>query len=371
MFIKGKFLEEGAPTSAAIGGGASAAPKSVSEVFDSASQHYFGGDDDEQGDAIDEDTDGSEEFTGEENTEEAPATPEWTSETDAPKPEAEAFKPYVFNGKVFGNEMVQEFKSEEELNKVITKGLAAPQLYKAHQDLKAKLAELEPDAQYGRDLANMAKEDPKGLMELMAEDLIPEEVLAEWVHEKYTHFSTLAKMTPEQRAERARIREAERIIEERNYARQETERLNKARESATAEHEKRQFQAWQGSEVAKWESKIPVEHRESVKTAMRAVVAMAKSSLDAGQKVTFKEMSKQLETILSPITHAKSPAQARREAGKAMEDKKKAATAALQGATKSGGGQAQPQKAPEKMKAEDVFNWAINRVGSGHSKFRS
>lgn len=372
MFIIGRFMNEGGPSAAALDTPAPTGPTTIEGVFDAASDHYFGGED-EPTEGEGEEFDGSEDVVSTDDdadtSDDGAKPPEWNSESDKPKPEVEKFKPYVFNGKVFGEDQVHEFNSEEDLDKVITKGLAATKLFSAYKELKSKVSDLESRAEYGENLQAMAKEDPKGLMDLIAEDLMPENILAEWVHDRYTQFSQLAKLTPEQRAERQRVREAERIIEERKLAKQEADRIVNEREKLKAEKEKKDFDMWRGSELTKWTQKIPKEHGESVNTALRAVVAMAKTRLENGEKVSFKQMSTDLERFLGPLVNSKSPAQMRREQGKAMENKKNTSTAALQGATRTG----TPAKAPPAgpKKAEDVFDWAMKRVASGHAKLKA
>jgi hypothetical protein len=123
--------------------------------------------------------------------------------------------------------------------------------------------------------------------------------------------------------------------------------------------------------MQKWQSKVPEQYKESVEASLRAVVALAKSKLDSGKKVTFAEMTRELEKFLIPMTHAKSPAAARREAGKAMEAKKNQATAALQGAARSG---SRPAPAPQTVKvnsAADVFDRFRDMIGSGHKKLKN
>ena len=373
MFSISRFLNEGGPSAAALGGAdagsAAKAPSSVSEVFDAASEHFFGEEDPVDGVETDEVTDDTDATDDADTSDDSGKPPAWSEESEKPKPEVEKFKPYVFNGKVFGEDQVHEFKSEDELNKIITKGLAAPKLHQAYKQLKSEVEDLKGRAEYGENLQAMAKEDPKGLLDLIADDLMPEDVLAEWVHDRYESFSKLAKLTPEQRAERQRVREAERIIEERKLAKQEADRLSQEREKLKADREKKDFELWRGSELTKWTQKIPKEHGESVNTALRAVVAMAKTRLENGEKVSFKQMSTDLERFLAPLVNAKSPAQLRREQGKAMENKKNASTAALQGATRTGAPAKAPAAGPKSV--EDVFDWAAKRVASGHAKLKA
>ena len=351
--------------------------KSAADVFDAASKHFFGQEDEdtatEDESEVVEGTEEGEpsEGTETENNQFTDENPETQEQKQQKK--VNEFAPYSFKGKVFGKEKVQEFKSKRELDDAIAKGLAAPQLYKMTKEYKTKLAELEPDATWARDAAAMAKENPAELLDLIADELISDEhedVIAEWIYNRYERFAKLAKMTPEEREREKRLREAERIIEERRYLAQEAERVKQERERSAAEDEKRQFTSWRQSEAQKWLQKIPTEYRESVDAAMRAVVAVARARLDAGHKVTFKDMSKELDKILAPYLHAKSPTQARREAGQAMEAKKNQATAALQGATRQPSQSRSTQGAPVKS-AGDVFDRFAQLVASGKMKLRN
>ena len=337
--------------------------KSASDVFDHAKNMFK--EDDSNFD--EDDVEVSDEHSSGENA-------EGTSEVDqgdqtTQKPPAQ-FSPYSYKGKVFGEDRVQEFKTQKELDSVISRGLAAQHLYKAHQETKAKLAELEPDAQWGRDLAAMVKSEPKEFLDLLRDELIPQEVLAEWVHDAYQNFSNLAKMDPETRAKEQRLREYEKMLEERKYLEQEHIRLQEQKARAIEEEESRKFQAWHTAETQKWSAKVPAEYRESVNKAMRAVVGQAKAELDAGKKVTLKELTKNLEDILAPYAHAKSPSQHRREAGAATEQRRQASSTALQGAVNSAQRSTPTQTSNKPMSVEDVFNWASKRVASGQSKLR-
>jgi hypothetical protein len=287
------------------------------------------------------------------------------------QPAKPQFSPISYKGKVFGEDVAQEFKTQKELDSALQKSFAAQHLYTAHKNLKQQMAELEPDANFGRDVIAMAKQTPKDLLNLLRDDLIPEEVLAEWVHEEFMRFSKVAKMTPEQRDYEKRLKEAERIIEERQYLEQENKKLSEQRRLAAEEAEKKEFNLWHQSEMAKWTAKVPEEYREAVNKAMRNVVSWAKVQLDSGKSLTTRELSKELEVILKPYTFAKNPAQQRREAGKATEQRRNAATSALQGVTGAAQRQAQtPQQSGPKT-AADVFDWAQKRVAQGASKLRS
>lgn len=337
--------------------------KSASDVFDHARDMFKEDDSNFDDDGV--------EVSDEHNTgEDAVGTSENDQGEQTPQKPAAQFSPYSYKGKVFGEEHAQEFKTQKELDSVISKGLAAQHLYKAHQDIKAKLAELEPDAQWGRDLVSMVKSEPKEFLDLLRDELIPQEVLAEWVHDAYQNFSNLAKMDPETRAKEQRLREYEKMLEERKYLEQENMRLQEQKARAVEEEENRKFQAWHTAETQKWAAKVPVEYRESVNTAMRAVVGQAKAELDAGKKVTLKDLTKNLEGILAPYVHAKSPSQHRREAGAATEQRRQASSTALQGAVNSAQRSTPTQTSNKPTSVEDVFNWASKRVASGQSKLR-
>jgi hypothetical protein len=368
MFFKGRFLKaEGDVTSASV---SAATPQftDASSVFDAAKDLFK--DDDNVTDDENYDSDGDTNTFGE-NGEQAELsiddlTPETPKDAQPAKPQ---FSPISFKGKIFGQETAQEFKTQKELDAVISKGLAAQHLYTSHKQIKQQLAELEPDANFARDIMAMAKDSPKELLDLLKDDMIPEEVLAEWVHDQFMNFSKIAKMTPEEREYQKRLKEAERIIEERRWLEQENNKLSEQRKLAAEEAEKKEFGLWHQTEMQKWSAKVPTEYREAVSKAMRNVVSWAKVQLDAGKQVSLKELSKELDAILTPYTFAKSPSQHAKEAGKAGEQRRAAATSALQGVVGNAQRQAQPQqKGPQT--AEDVFSWAQKRLAQGASRLR-
>lgn len=377
MFINSRFWNEGGPTAAALptdtGSAASDSsstqkPMSAADIFDAAKSHYFPDDEDAETDETQsEDGDASE--SAEDSESEETRTEPWTDKPEKDPPPVEPYKPYVFNGKVFGKDQVMEFKTQKELDRTLAQGLAAPVLYKKTKELQAKIAELEPDATYARDLVAMAKESPRELLDLIRDELMDQKTMAEWVHDNYQEFSRLAKMSDEERAREERIREANRIIEERKWLEQEGKRLQEANAEAQQAAEKREFDTWHRTEVSKWTQKVPKEYGESVQTAIRAVVAMARAQIDSGKQVTYREMSRELDKLLTPYQHAKNPAQQRREAARTMEQKKNQATTALQNATRAPATKPAQQGVPVKS-AADVFDQVKTLIGQGKLKMR-
>lgn len=352
-------------------------PTTAEGFFDAARDQFFGEDKDDVGT-----TDETEGTVSDESGETGDSpSDEFTKEsllgdgtTEAAKP-ADAppeFKPYEFKGKVLGQEVAKKYETQKELNKVIAQGEAAPALYQEYKTLLEWKASVEEDVQYSQDFLKMQTEDPAGLLNLLRDELIPQEVMATWVYDTYQDFKRLAEMGEGEREREMKYREAQRIIQGNKDLQEERTKLEKEKVAQTEKTEQEKFSQWHKKETDSWIKKVPMEYRESVKTAMEAVVAMAKAKLDVGKKVTFREMSQWLDQMLAPAVHSKSPAQMKRDAGKAMEDKKNQSTNALRGGiSNAAANPAQGQPKPGPVTAESIFDRFGKLVGEGKVKLRN
>jgi hypothetical protein len=348
-------------------------PTTAEGFFDAARDQFFGDDEEDVGTTDEQGTEGTNET---EETDEASdeLSPDALAPEGGEKPaEAPAaFKPYEFKGKVLGQEVAKKYETEKDLNRVIAQGEAAPALYQAYKEIQDWKASVTEDLQYAQDFLKMQTEDPAGLLNLLREELIPEEVMANWVYEAYQDYKKLAEMSKDEREKEMRVREAQRIIQGNKDLEADRAKLLQEKEEQTQKTEKAKFDQWRNKEVDSWTKKIPVEYRESVKIAMESVVARAKAKLDAGVKVTFREMSQWLEALLAPAVHAKSPSQMKREAGRALENKKNESTNALRGGISSAAANARQgpvQTGP--VTAASVFDRFSDMVGQGKMKLRN
>ncbi len=350
-------------------------PTTAEGFFDAAKDQFFGDDESDVGttdeaagtEGTADDTD-----TGESSDELTQESLSDGTEVAKPADAPAEYKPYEFKGKVFGQEVAKKYETQKELDRVIAQGEAAPKLYQEYKNLLEWKSSVEEDLQYSQDFLKMQTEDPAGLLNLLRDELIPQDVMANWVYEAYHDFKKLAEMGEVEREREMKLREAQRIIQGNKDLESERAKLAQEKEAQTEKTEREKFDQWRNKSVADWTKKVPAEYRESISTAMEAVVAMAKAKLDAGKKVTFREMSDWLEKMLAPAVHAKSPSQMKREAGKAMEDKKNQSTNALRGGISSAAanaGQAPAKTGP--VTAANVFDRFSDLVGAGKMKLRN
>lgn len=285
----------------------------------------------------------------------------------------EDFKPYTFKATVNGEEVERTFNSKEDLDRALARAEFAPKLYNQVRKMESEMAPLREDAEFGNDVLAMAENDPKSLLDILDQDLIRQDVMSSWVYDKYQDYSKLAKMTPQEQQTYAMQREAEKIIENDRYRRQQDEDRRKRDEQTRIENETKQFNTWLQREESKWIKDVPPEYRRNVATAIRTVVGYARRELDANKRVTFKEMSGMIHDILAPYKSSRSPAANEREVAKAVENKKSRATAAVQRAARNASGQRPAQSGSKGRKAytvEDIFNGAEAAIRTGRSKLR-
>ena len=351
-------------------------PTTAEGFFDAAKNQFFGGDDeqdDSEGSVGEEGTEG-ETTTSDDSSDDAldpsalgvDGQPEAGKATEAPK-----FAPYEFKGKVLGQEVAQKFESQKAMDRVIAQGLAAPQLYKQYQEVLQWKETVKDDIQYGQDLITMTKEDPKGLLDILKNDVIPQEVMADWVYEAYQDFKRLAEMGKGEREKELKYREAQRIIESHKQLEKDQEALKIAKQAEIERSEKQKFDDWHKKESGIWGGKVPPEFKASVKTAMDAVVAMARARIDGGQKVTYREMSQWLSDILGPAVNSKSPGQIRKDTAKALEDKKNQSTGALQRGMSQAAANPPSSQQKRPATAEDIFDQAKRMISQGRAKLRN
>jgi len=346
------------------------APMTAEGMFDAARNHFFPDDNDEDGEvaSTDDEGDTGESQSGEGESDDVVPGAALGGETEGEK---KSFSPYEFKGKVLGEEVSKKFESEKELNKALAQGLAAPKLYSAYKEMLQWKETIKEDLQYAQDLSTMSKEDPKALLNLLSDEMIPQEVLMDWVYEKFQDFKRIANMSDAERERELKLREAQRIIESNKQLQEDRERLETEKQQLLELDERKKFDSWKSKEVDTWLKKVPPEYKNSVEHSMRAVVAMARAEIDAGKRVTFKQMSQWLSDILAPAVNSRSPSSMKKEAGRIMEQKKNQSTDALRGAVSKANAN-QVNKAPQRpARAEDIFEQAKAAIAQGRMKLRN
>lgn len=279
-----------------------------------------------------------------------------TSTADA----ASDFKPYKFEGKVNGEQVVQEFKSKKEMDITLARGIQAPKIYEAYQTTKAELEKIREDAEWGQTLQSLARENPREFFEHVIEELIPEAEVADWVADKYNEYANLARMPPEQRELVLFKKQAEKAMKEQEAANKAKQAAEAAQEKARAEREKAEFANWRNRELKNWESKLPDSVKANMDDYLRAVAMTAQAHLNAGRSYGLKEMSEHLAKLLQPMVISSNPSQQKREELNNVNNRNAAEKNKLRNMAQENDGR--PGNKPKSM--DDIWNMAAKKAVS-------
>lgn len=211
------------------------------------------------------------------------------------------FKPYSFKGKVNGEDVAQEFKSQKELDRTIANGLIAPKIHAAYTSLQKEVSGLREAAEWANGLVNLAKESPAEFFTHVVETMIPERDLAEFVWQKSQHYTKLANMTPEDRKRHDTHLAAEKILRDQAHAAEMAAEAREQQEKARYAQEKLQFETWRNQEIKYWESRLPESIHADIPNYIRYIAAYAEKQLDHNPDYGPKEWSKELAKLLNPM----------------------------------------------------------------------
>jgi hypothetical protein len=224
------------------------------------------------------------------------------------------YKPYEFKGKVSGEDVVQKFETQKDLDRTLANGLLAPKIYEAFTSLKKEAASLKSDAEWAQGLVGLAKENPAAFFDHVANEMVDERDLALWVHKKYHEFESLARMSPDQLQMHRNNKAAEKLLREQAYNEELAAEAREQQEKALVAQEKVQFEAWRTSEINKWQNKLPETAQKKLPEIMELVAARALRHIDAGREYSYKRMSQDIAGLLSAyVPNTQSPAASKRE----------------------------------------------------------
>lgn len=211
------------------------------------------------------------------------------------------FKPYSFKGKVNGEDVAQEFKSQKDLDRTIANGLIAPKIHAAYTSLQKEVGGLREAAEWANGLVSLAKESPAEFFTHVVETMIPEEALMDFVFNKNQHYTKLANMTPEDRKRHNTNIAAEKILRDQAHAAEMAAEAREQQQKALAAQEKAEFANWKTKEVSYWRSRLPESVQDKVEDYIRYVAAYAEKQLDRNPDYSYPDMSKELAKLLSPL----------------------------------------------------------------------
>lgn len=358
-------------------GSESDSPVFAEDVFDKAIEHYTskpspvgnkqldadnGSDSDDQ---TQMQNDGGEE-------KDSTTTEEGSEDTQVAESTESEFKPYSFKGSVFGKEIDKNFESPEELNRVISKGLASETLYKRLKERDSIIEQLKADAESGKEFEQMAKEDPSRLMDLLIENYMDEQTAANKVLGLFDHYRNLARMSPEEREKDRKLKLADKLIREREAAEKAQQAATEREQQLKLEQQKADDRNWANTELRKQTARFQNLNPEVVKQQILNVMTRVKLSRQEGKPMSMQQATKLLNTYLQPFEQLSSPSATKKRLGDAVNQKKESATSTIQNAARQQARNTSNADAGSSgpMDSEDVFNLIKNKVARGEFKLR-
>lgn len=228
----------------------------------------------------------------------------------------ETWQPYRFKGVVAGEEKEVTFKTKEELDKTIARGLVAPKIYTEYKQLKSQMETLKEDAEWANEVDRLAREEPEQFFEnvvlaytQLADEKVAERfeaALADFVHKRYQYYYELAQMSEEQLKMHKQLQAAERIARENARLQELKEEMERKEREAQAARERAEFEGWKQRELTKWVREVGEEHKADILEYMRIVASHAMVQINNGKQYTYKDMSAHLEKLLNPLKQLKS-----------------------------------------------------------------
>lgn len=363
------FLNDGANSSSSASTGANtsstpAAPTTLNGAFDMAVNAVkdqpeisspFDDDEEEYVDPLEN----KEQVMGEKGA----VSSDVTTESEPP-----AFSPYSFKGKVLDQEVAKEFKTQKELDACIQRGLAAPRLYQDLKSLQEQTASLKEDSEVLNNWFTMAEKTPKDFLEFVFNEMeLPEEVMMEFVADKFEVFKKTLSMSPGEREMQAKIKAAERIMAERQaFEKAQKEASEKAQKEAQ-EADRKVVTNWKANAENTWKQSLPSSYHKTVEEAISMTLAWGKEYVNAypNQPLphVLKECDKKLKSLLTHLKNVQTPEQAKKAAANAIADKSKEATSSLQGI--AGSKQQKSDTPNKKLTNDDLWNNLIEGARSG------
>jgi hypothetical protein len=235
---------------------------------------------------------------------------------------------YQFEGLVGEKNIVLDIQDKAQLDKMISKAIAAQDLYKEHKKMSAELSTYKEKAELLDQIDQLTEKDPIKFMDNLVEDLTEEqeEKFADWL---LVQADNLRKSKVDRERDRI-LRDAQRIRQEKQMDIQRHERLMQQQEEVRLKSEQQQLSSWANSEFSKYSAKLPAEYKGWVDEQIKYVVAKSRQIMDNGDDVTFEDLSRMLHTQIKPVLGRATPNQVRQEIGKATDAKRQQSLSKLQ-----------------------------------------
>jgi len=346
----------------------------AADIFDQAAVHHFGnkppivGTEEIPGATESADDDTGNQLSGE-DTEETVNDGDNTQNTEATESE---FKPYSFKGRVFGEEVETKFESPEDLNKIISRGLASETLYKKMKEKDTVIQSLNADAESGREFESLARENPEALLDLVIEKYMDDERAATKVLKLFEHYREQARMTPEQREHARKLKVADQLIREKEAAQAAAKEAETKQTELRVQQQKVEDRNWANFELKRLTNRFQNLDADLVKQQILNVMTQVRLSRQQGNEMTHQQATQLLARYMKPFEKLTSPAETKRRLGDAINQKKQQSADTIGNAAR----QQIQRQAPVRGEASgpidpvDAFDIIKQRVASGQYKLR-
>lgn len=353
------------------GGAGETKPLFAEDIFNQAVQH-FGTEPDPVGSKnvpSTEEQDDNEPNT-EANIAEEGATD--TQQTEGSTPTEPEFKPYSFKGKVFGSEVNQEFSSPEELNRVISRGLAAETLHKRWKASQDTIQSLQADAESGREFESFAKENPEALLDLVIEKYMDDERAMNKVLQLFEQYRAVAKMTPEEREHRRKLKVADQLIREKEAAETAKRQLEERNAQVRIEQQKVEDKNWANQELNRYANRFRNLDQSVIRQQILSVYDRMKLSRQQGVPMSSQQASNLLAQYMKPFEKLANPAQVKQKLGEAVNQKKAESANQLANAARQqiGRESVAGSKTTGPIESADIFDLLKQKVAAGQVTLR-
>jgi len=278
---------------------------------------------------------------------------------------------YKFKGKIGNQDKEFTFKSQEHLNKALTKAFVADKVYERYQSLKSEFDQAQEHIKFSKEFDEMVGKDPTHVLEAIVEDM-DEKVLEQWLLTKAEELSR----DPKQRTLEKRLKHAEMLEKKFEEMERQREELSQQRVRSAQEADNHVVAAWREGVLARAQSRIPEQHHAIVKDVLQSTLLEGSQRRKNNETVSVKTLdaifTRRMRPILELIKAREAdPKTVQREVGRAIENKKQEGLSRVQQATQSLQGRTQTRrKSDGDEDISGMFDDLINQAGRGRLKMR-
>lgn len=269
---------------------------------------------------------------------------------------------YVFQGKVMGKDQSLVIETQQQLDKIISQGQAAKQIIPEFKRLREENNVLRSKAERADNLDTLVTKDPKAFLDSIAENL-DENVLADWVYDRFEEFKKLANMSDEERLRERKVKQADRLLREREMLAKESEAAQKRNEEAKINLEYKRLSNWRDDIQTKLRTKVDPTLHPWVDAQIKSVMISYNNTLKSGEEINLAKLNKMIDFTMAPLFERLSKKDMDKTVRNTLNEKSNTATRELQNHTRQQ--TTKPTNKTEPLTSDDIWNRIGSLVGAG------